>query len=132
MCSIDDADRAIVLHNVDRKARKPHRCSECARTIEPGEVYNHQATLFDGSKESYRCCAHCEVARDWLQAECGGWVYTEVADEVTEHFRDGYAQLGRLAASLRRRWRGFRGQLLPIPTRPPTSIELAHLEPTDA
>lgn len=132
MCNIDDGDFCTVLHDATPKARKPHICSECGRTIEHGETYRHHATLYEGRIETHKCCAHCDVARDWLFAQCDGWSFNTVREEIIEHYHEGYTQLGRFAVSLRRRWRGFRGQLLPIPGRPPTSLELARLEQSNA
>jgi hypothetical protein len=125
MCAYEDADPAVVLSDADHKAVKPHRCSECGRTIKAGEHYNRQTTVCDGRRETHKVCAHCEVCRDWLQHECGGWVYGGVGQEIADHYYDGYAQVGRLAVGMRRKWQRFGGGLMPIPDEPINSHQRA-------
>ena len=45
------------------KARKEHRCGECARTILKGEVYNRWSGKFDGELFRYKTCAQCYEIR---------------------------------------------------------------------
>lgn len=133
MCDYEPEDRCIVLHYAARRARKPHRCGECGRVIAAGETYQHTGMLFEGHKYTNKCCSHCVVARQWLIAECGGYMFEHAREDIIEHFRgEGYKQLARLAAGIRRRWRGFKRDLLPIPTRPPTTHELERLEHSNA
>jgi len=77
MCMVDDADRVNILSNVDRVARKEHRCGECGRMIQRGETYKVEAGVIDGRMEVYKTCAHCEEAESKLAAA------TRERDEAT-------------------------------------------------
>lgn len=48
-----------------RRARKPHRCDGCGRTIAPGETYIAQAGKFDSTFYTAAGCTRCayDVAR---------------------------------------------------------------------
>lgn len=130
MCRIDGADRSEVLQSAMRKARKEHRCSECRRTIQPGEQYQYDVTLYEGSMDTNKTCAHCMVARAWLLENCGGYIYGEVIEEVQEHgeeYRQLRIPLYRVAAAARRKWQRFGGGLMPIPAPPPNiSVQERH------
>jgi len=43
------------------KARKAHKCSECAGVIKPGETYKMISGLWDGRWDNYKQCADCQV-----------------------------------------------------------------------
>lgn len=89
-------------------ARKAHTCSECRRTIHRGERYERVAGKWHGLMSSYTTCVHCIAARDWLHIACGGWIFTEVLDELVEHWHESPTfqtmTLGRLIAGMRRKW----------------------------
>lgn len=123
MCRIDGAERAEVHSGHQRKARKLHKCSECRRQINVGETYQYDFTVFEGSPDTYKTCQHCCVLREWLLKNCGGYIYTEVADEVREHaeeYRYLAIPLLRVTAGARRKWKRFGSdELMPIPTLPP-------------
>jgi hypothetical protein len=127
MCMIDYCDeRATVLHEQNRVARKQHKCSECQRQILTGEQYMHEAIVNDSSVDIFRTCEHCQVVREWLSEECGGWAYGGVEEDIREHFYEGYGlPVGRLAAGMSRHWRRRDGRLMPVPVCPPTSISNA-------
>lgn len=71
MCMVDDGDGAVteISGVVQRVARVKHTCRECHRTIDKGETYFVEAYVFEGDFTTHKTCAHCKVARDWLQAE---------------------------------------------------------------
>lgn len=100
------------------KARKPHRCQECGREIEPGEHYERVAATWEGEFFTNVACAHCAVAR-------------MIVDDYDNWYHEGYyGGLGPwldeegdakpwsqdLLAAFRVRWRGPGGDLLPLPT----------------
>lgn len=126
MCAIDLADgRALVLHRYDRKAIKQHRCDECGRVIEVGETYRNECTLFDGSKETHKTCAHCKECKAWLIDQCGGYVYGEVQAEIVGHWQEysgdwpkEWSDLRRAAAGIAAQWRRKDGRMWPIPFPP--------------
>lgn len=123
MCMYEDCDeRAQVLGERYQKARKEHRCSECARVIKPGEKYLVEFIKSD-DVEQIKTCSHCEIARDWLSAECGGWVYTAIEEDVMEHAQSGYygKDVKRLAVGMRRMWTTVKGTLMPLPKLPATT-----------
>lgn len=129
MCMIDDSDgRVIVLHEELRTARKTHRCYECGREIMPGERYHHEATLYEGRKDTVKTCRHCLVVRAWLQAECGGWLYGGISEDIQEHVDDSWNHYGHgvrmLAVGIRRRWKKRNGELWRVPSRPRTTHEI--------
>ena len=141
MCCCDDNPPKF-YGCIDRKARKPHRCSECRRTIARGEQYREHSGLWDGHFDTFRWCAHCEAAhaiadRAWSEYQrkfdrfhvedlcfCFGGLW----EAIEESFRDwaGYrehAHVARLIAGARRKWtikRGPRkGELMAMPRLQP-------------
>lgn len=124
MCMIDGVEGfAVLLHSIKRKARKEHKCSECYRIIGVGEIYLNEATIWDGKKETIKTCAHCQVVRYWLLAECGGWCYTAVAEDIHEHANDGWYGKGviMLSVGIGRQWRKRNGDLWRVPSVPKTT-----------
>jgi hypothetical protein len=117
---IDGADgHCHVLRDEKHKARKQHRCSECSRMIRVGEIYQAEATLFDGSFDHHKTCMHCQVARRWLSANCGGWVYGGVEEDIIEHVHDYRRKdLIRLKYGMARLWTKRNGELMAIPAMP--------------
>jgi len=124
MCSIDDAERFVKYTTKRRKAIKPHRCHECRRDIQKGERYYFAKGLMPGYGWSQvKMCAHCEVGADWLVAECGGYCFEQVREEIREH-ADDYRSVGlwRLTVGMNRKWQRFGSAgLMPIPEMPPVS-----------
>ena len=120
MCMIDGADgHCHVLKSQHYKARKEHRCSECSRMIRVGELYLYEATLFDGSFDHHKTCAHRQVSRGWLSANCGGWVYGSVEEDIVEHAHDYRRKdLIRLKWGMARLWTKRSGQLMALPPMP--------------
>lgn len=124
MCMVtNDGGHVAMVSRILRKARKPHKCQECHRVIEPGETYEVDAYVFEGDFTAHKTCSHCHVARNWLQSECGGWLYGGVFEDLEEHVRDGnYGMpLARICVSMRCKWRRRDGSLRPVPVRPLTS-----------
>jgi hypothetical protein len=119
MCRIDDDDGYLQeLDTSTPKARKEHRCGECRRTISPGETYERYTGIWDGAFAVYKTCAHCQQARAWLFRECNGWIFTEVPDELEEHWRDEPElrswKLARLIVGMRRQWE-HKGARMEVP-----------------
>lgn len=126
----DNADPCSFWDESQRKARKTHKCSECGRAIEAGEVYRYCRWVLEGQWDTSKMCGHCEVAAEWLRKNCGGFLIHGIHEDIREHV-DEYAYLGwpylaglgRLDIGIRRDWkirRGPRaGQLMAIPKLPP-------------
>jgi hypothetical protein len=115
---IDSSDGpCTVLREKHQKARKSHRCTECIRTIVRGETYLHETTLFDGNISTHKICPHCQAVRSWLAAECGGWVYGCVEEDLRQHVWEGVypRALARAAVCMKQSWRNAKGELRPVP-----------------
>jgi hypothetical protein len=128
MCMIDDAEGPVtMLSTAAPRARKQHKCAECARRIEPGESYSVERFLFDGSLTTHKTCSHCLVARGWLYDECGGFMYGSVEEDIREHATGGGYPVGvlRLAVGMWWKWKAPSGRMLPVPKMPPTTHERA-------
>jgi hypothetical protein len=123
MCRIDYCDGLWKRRaSIERVARREHECSECGRLIHSGETYEYFRGLWsDGQDEwvTVKTCLHCVIARGWLMSECGGWIYTEVLDELREHWEEDTIyrapSLGRLIIGMRRKWQQRDGSLMPVP-----------------
>jgi hypothetical protein len=119
MCMIDDGEPWEFCEISMRKARKAHRCDECAREIAPGERYENVAGKADGDFNTWRTCAHCIAARSWLTVECNGYLLGGVLDDLAEHWMQTSeyhsAWLGRAIVGMRRHWTRRDGKLMPVP-----------------
>jgi hypothetical protein len=122
MCRIDDCERSTVSTNAWVKARKPHACVECGRTIQPSETYRRDTNLYEGNWDTYKTCQHCVVGQRWLASNCGGWVFEVVGEELVEHAKE-YPAIGfgllRVGVGMRRCWKRFDGAgLMAVPAMP--------------
>lgn len=130
MCMIDGADGCNTFSSDHfPKARKLHKCEECGRAIHIGERYHYHAWLYDGDFGTSKMCAHCEVAGQWLQDNCGGYLVGSVWEDVEEHVSEFryqkpacLARLMRLQIGRRRKWLIKRGpnagRLMSVPQKP--------------
>lgn len=126
MCRIKDFDeRASLWNETTRKAKKDYRCEECYRTIAAGERYVYLWAKGDDGSFTCRWCLQCDVAKEWLHANCGGSIITEVAEEIQEHVEEYHRMdLARLAVGMRRQWRRFKspGLIPPMPLPKPIAV----------
>lgn len=113
MCRADDVERAVVWNEEQRTAAKAHKCTECYRDIQAGERYRHISSLHDGHWRRDRMCAHCMAAGGWLVATCGGYLLTEIYEELVEHWDEGYRSVpfARLIVGMRRKWHSGRDSI---------------------
>ena len=122
MCMIDDVytESTGFVREYYRTARKPHRCTECAREIAPGERYHYARWLSDGGFGAAKTCAHCAAAADVLVKHCGGYICGNVIDDLQDHFDPTIPwrhAAGRYVVGIRRQWRRFGGEgLMPVPS----------------
>ena len=100
-------------------ARKPHRCDECRRTIEPGEKYERTAAVWEGDFFTNVACAHCAVARRAV-AEVDSWYWESFYGGLREWLSEIGIEVGalRLYACVRAKWRYQSGALMPLPAEP--------------
>ena len=106
--------------SVIRKARKRHKCGECNRLIELAERYERVVGKWDGNIDTYLTCLYCVAAREWLEHECGGWLYTAIEEDMHEHLGEmqggSYIRLARLVIGIQRGWKQFFAPgLMPVP-----------------
>jgi hypothetical protein len=59
MCSCDSGDGPDFTAYVNRRARKPHRCCECQRTIRVGDIYQRISVGYERTVSSYSSCVAC-------------------------------------------------------------------------
>lgn len=126
----ENADgRVVVLHERHPVARKEHKCNECRRGINRGESYMVERYVFDGEQKTHKTCAHCQVVRNWIAAECGGWVYSGLREDIQEHVQEGYYGFAvkKLAIGVGRKWTRKDGRPWPIPAMPPVTAQHATL-----
>lgn len=106
MCAIDDSEPPTVYREQQPRARKPHRCAECARTIPPGERYHRITGLWDGRWDQIHQCRHCVAVSAWMNTVCGGYLFYNLLEELIEHWDEGYRSvpLARLIVGMKRKW----------------------------
>lgn len=97
------------------KARKPHRCDVCFRTIGPGEKYDRRAGCWDGTFGVWKECPHCVALIQVYDIE--GWDdYAPGNDDVSQWEPETIPGL-RAMVHWRKRWRRADGTLYPIPAK---------------
>ncbi len=67
-------------------AKKPHKCCECGRIIEPGEKYIRESGKWTGEFSVYKTCIDCFSVRE--EMFCEGYLYTTLWENVCEYLRD--------------------------------------------
>lgn len=109
------------FHSTRPRARTPHPCDSCGRTIEPGELYDRQF-IADGHVWVYKECRHCSaLVLLWHLYE---WTYDEgYTRDTFEEYGSDVAHLDRMRdarwyVQWRRQWRRRDGTLYPIPAAP--------------
>ncbi len=102
-----------------RTARKPHRCYECKRGIQPGEKYEHVIGKYDGKFSIYDTCALCVEIRDAFT--CGNaWYYGQLWEEMRDYafchlttaspcFRELSPEAKAFVLEQWREWKGLEG-----------------------
>jgi hypothetical protein len=70
MC--DCGDGPETYRETRPRARKPHKCCECGRTIQPGEIYRLLWGVWEGRPETYKTCSACQDLDAWAhdQSDC--------------------------------------------------------------
>ncbi len=83
-CTVDVEidDRCTLLSNRFVKARKKHKCSECHRTIHPGEEYFKEATVYEKHFHDHKTCDDCYSIRQVFFSS--GWYFGEIRKQMSE------------------------------------------------
>ena len=136
MCLDVDCEYEIISGPDWRKARKPHRCDECRRAIDPGERYYRYAMKEWGERSirEQRMCAHCRSTIEVGAAMTGcpmSWWWEKVHDlepdeggfvgDILVNHDLTAAQRAVMLRQVVRRNRGWRrrdGSLYPLPAAP--------------
>ena len=104
------------------RARKDHVCSDCGRTIGPGETYLRCVGFEDGTAWTWKDCAHCEATLGLYDISWDGAYNDDIFYEWATGGHDDWPEV-RAAAGYLMRWRTRSGTLLPIPSRTETPDE---------
>jgi hypothetical protein len=70
-------------------ARKPHKCGECYRKIQPGEQYEMCTMLFEGEWSRCKTCLDC---RSVTAAFFCGFTFETVWEDLRSSLRDSYGR----------------------------------------
>ncbi len=98
------------------KAKKPHRCGECRRSIEKGQVYERFVGKFDGAIFSQSTCLECaEISRAFsceVPPPYGG-LWSEMCDYAFPELTTASECFQKLSPSAKafclQRWREWKG-----------------------
>jgi hypothetical protein len=101
-----------------RKARKPHHCESCWRTIDKGETYERTACFDGGRASAYIECVHCRafagLARDEIDPNHEGYDYYSISEMFCSS-----SDLAIWHGQWADKWRRIDGTLMPIPSFDP-------------
>lgn len=61
-----DCELPSAFYETWRMARREHVCCECQLPIDIGSRYQYVSGIWDHMPSSYKTCARCVEARDWL------------------------------------------------------------------
>ena len=87
-----DSDQPDFFTVKKPRARKVHKCNECARDIQPGEVYQRDSGKWFGKMLTFKICAACSEIMDVFF--CNGFVYGEIHTDL--YSRDEGANIRKL------------------------------------
>ncbi len=104
-----------VLHSETPVARKAHQCSLCYRTIEPGEKYDRQHSVFDGRAYAFKSCAHCQALVDIIGWDRLSWDDEGYSADSISEFEPASVAEARLIVGWRHKWRHRSGDLWAVP-----------------
>ena len=95
------------------RARKPHICDTCGRTIQAREIYRRGAGMDGATAWTWKECAHCELLIAWLGRI--NYLEEEYCPEVIEEWEPETLSDLRLKACWAKRWTFQSGALMPPP-----------------
>lgn len=80
---ISNLEYPTFYREIIRKAKKPHKCIECRKTISPGETYYYTTGKWDGNIEVYKTCFDCQSVKNAFF--CESYFFGTIWDDVQEH-----------------------------------------------
>lgn len=92
-----------ILSESFSRARKPHRCDCCARSINAGQTYHRQNVVADGGFYSTKLCQRCEALYKVFWEDNGDPDYCFSLTELRSLLRED--SIGRPGW-----WRGIRAR----------------------
>lgn len=105
------------LDSGKRKARKPHTCSLCSRTIDPGEMYEYQRNIYDGHIYTWKQCVHCDAMCRMVHFDYSAQLDEGISPEFIADYWPRTIAEARLIVGWRTKWRCKDGTLREVPTR---------------
>ena len=116
-----EGEPAEVYVKTAHRARRVHRCSECGRAIERGEVYERVFAVWEGDPETLPMCFHCLSMIEFVTASipCFCWLHHSLHEDVQNAIEEYAHEAPGLRFGWLRRKHAI-GQL-----RRPTADELA-------
>ncbi len=66
MCGCDPDSYPEIFRVAYLKARKPHKCEDCGKTIQQGEEYEYSFQVYEGDASSTKSCLACAGIRESL------------------------------------------------------------------
>lgn len=97
------------------RARKPHKCYECNRRIQPGEEYNRVVGKWDGEFGQYTFCSECheiQTAFSCDNSRLFGCLWEEIEEYLFPEMNTGCLSkltTAKAKAFLMDRWRKWKG-----------------------
>jgi hypothetical protein len=82
MCECDSSDAPIVMNTKIVKARKNHKCFECRKIIDVGNLYEFTSGIWPDGPASFHICVTCTKIRKSLECSC--IPFGELFEQVTE------------------------------------------------
>lgn len=63
---MSDLEMPSAIKQINRRARKEHKCCECRSVIKKGETYEYISGIWEGKPNSYKTCKSCvEIREDY-------------------------------------------------------------------
>lgn len=86
MCVIELEPCEVWTVTKIKRARLPHECGCCGRTIEPGQGYTGVFSIFEGDRNYEKSCAQCWAAQEAFADAHAGTIgqpsgFTDLLDE---------------------------------------------------
>jgi hypothetical protein len=83
MCVVDFDPPDFYVER-DVRARKPHACYECERTVPVGATYRRINAQWDGRPSSYVHCADCAQLGDAVLAADCSWLFGSLIEDAEQ------------------------------------------------
>jgi hypothetical protein len=98
-----DYDPPDFYHREIRKARKPHKCDECAGIILPGDQYEHVRGKWEDCISTFETCGHCVDIRTWVKnnVPCLCWAHGNTIEDCKEAIEEAIYRTSEETRGLR-------------------------------